>query len=246
MAAGGADRVKGFELFKVPPRWLFLRVETERGVVGWGEPNLEGWSDTVAAAVAEMMGSVVGEDAARINFIWAKIRRQKFYSDGPVLMSALAGIDQALWDIAGKTLGAPVHRLLGGSVRERLKVYRWCGGDENSPEESAAEAKALVESSNYRQLKMNACPRMGYVDIDGAVAASAARFRAVREAVGPDVGIGLDFHGRCKLPMAKRLMAALEPHAPLFFEEPIVSSQLVAFGLLQSATDVPIATGERL
>ena len=129
-------------------------------------------------------------------------------------MSAMAGIDQALWDIAGKTLGVPVHRLLGGSVRDRLKVYRWCGGDENAPADSAAEAKAVLEGSNYKQLKMNACPRMGYIDTEGAVAAAAARFKAVREAVGPDVGVGLDFHGRVKLPMAKKLMAALAPYDP--------------------------------
>ena len=197
-----ADVVKRYELFKVPPRWLFLRIETEKGIVGWGEPNLEGFSDTIAAAVREMMDSVVGEDPSRIQYIWQKIYRQKFYATvgGPVLMSALAGIDQALWDIAGKTLGIPISRMLGGTVRERLLVYRWCGGDDNTPAEAAAEALKVVTSSKYKQLKMNACPRMGYIDTDGAVAAAAARMKAVREAVGPDIGVGLDFHGRCKLP----------------------------------------------
>jgi galactonate dehydratase len=241
--ATAVDSVRSFELFKVPPRWLFLRVETAHGVVGWGEPNVEGFSDTVAAAVTELMGSVVGEDPARIQYIWQKLYRQKFYTGGPILMSAMAGIDQALWDIAGKTLGVPVHQMLGGAVRERLKAYRWCGGDENSPAESAAEAKAVIEGSNYRQLKMNACPRMGYIDTEQAVEAAAERFAAVRAAVGPEVGVGLDFHGRVKLPMAKKLMAALAPHNPLFFEEVLVHGQNPALhAQISGRTDVPLAT----
>ena len=128
----GVDTIKSYELFKVAPRWVFLRLETEKGVVGWGEPNLEGWSDTVMSACAEMMVSVVGQDCSRIQRIYQMLTRQKFYSSGPVIMSALAGIDQALWDIKGKSLGVPVHELLGGAVRDRLRVYRWCVGDDHS------------------------------------------------------------------------------------------------------------------
>jgi galactonate dehydratase len=180
-------------------------------------------------------------------YIWQKLYRQKFYSGGPILMSAMAGIDQALWDIAGKTLGVPCHRMMGGSVRDRLKAYRWCGGDEASPEESAAEAKKVLSESNYKQLKMNACPRMGYVDTEQAVDAAAARFEAVRAAVGPDVGIGLDFHGRVKLPVAKKLMAALAPYSPLFFEEVLVRGQNPALASnIKGHTAVPLATGERM
>jgi galactonate dehydratase len=183
------DTVAKYELFKVLPRWVFLRLETKAGVVGWGEPNLEGWSDTVMAAVREMMESVVGVDCSRIEYIRLKLSKQKFYGGGPVLMSALAGIDQALWDIKGKKLGVPVHALLGGAVRDRLKVYRWCGGDDNTPEEAAAEAAQVLATSNYKQLKMNACPRMGFLDTDGAVAAAVARMAAVRCAVGDSVEV---------------------------------------------------------
>jgi galactonate dehydratase len=269
-----SDKVKSYELFKVQPRWLFLRVETENGIVGWGEPLVEGFSETTAAAVREMMDSVIGQDPSRINYIWQKLYRQKvralvlyvlyllstvslprvrtwmpkFYCTvgGPILMSALAGIDQALWDIAGKTLGVPVSRMLGGAVRERLLLYRWCGGDDNTPEEAAAEALNVITTTKYKNLKMNACPRMGYIDTAGAVAAATARMKAVRAAVGPDIGIGLDFHGRCKLPMVKKLMAALAPFEPLFFEEPVTSAQNKALAIVANTTTVPIATGERM
>ena len=242
------DAVKSYELFKVAPRWLLLRIETANGVVGWGEPNLEGFSDTVATCVGELMRSVVGEDPSRIQHVWQKICRQKFYGGGPVIMSALAGIDQALWDIAGRTLGVPVHRLLGGAVRERLAVYRWCGGDDNTPEAAAAEARAVLDGSNFKHLKMNACPRLGYLDLEPsrAVRAAADRMAAVRDAVGPDVGVGLDFHGRVKLPVAARMMAALEPFEPLFFEEPVGAAQNAALPALAARTSVPLATGERM
>eukprot|EP00051_Salpingoeca_urceolata_P015933 m.208811 g.208811 ORF g.208811 m.208811 type:complete len:396 (-) comp18541_c0_seq7:37-1224(-) len=240
------DAIASFELFKVAPRWLLLRVETKNGIIGWGEPNIEGFSDTVATAVMELMNGLIGEDPARIQYIWQKCYRQKFYSGGPILMSAIAGIDQALWDVAGKTLGVPVHRLLGGAVRDRLLVYRWCGGDNNTPEEAAAEAKRVVETTSYKNLKMNACPRMGYVDTSAAVRQAAARMHAVREAVGPDIGIGLDFHGRVKLPTCKALMAALAPYDPLFFEEPVCVGQNSAMAQVAAATTVPIATGERM
>lgn len=240
------DTVASYELFKVTPRWVFLRVETTKRIVGWGEPNLEGWSDTVMTAVKEIMESVIGEDASRIQYIWQKIFRQKFYAGGPVLMSALAGVDQALWDIKGKTLGVPVHQLLGGAVRDRLRVYRWCGGDDNTPEEAATEAKRVIQQTNYKQLKMNACPRMGYIDTEQAVKAATLRMKAVREAVGDSVGVGLDFHGRVKVPMCKPLMAALAPYKPLFYEEVISAEQNDSLPMMAAATTVPLATGERM
>ena len=245
------DRIAGFELFKVAPRWLLLRMETEKGYVGWGEPNLEGWSDTVAAAVKEIMPSVIGQDPSRIQYIWQKVYRQKFYSNGPIILSALSGIDQALWDIKGKTLQAPIHDLLGGAVREKMLVYRWCGGDDNCPEDAAAEAKAAIDGTNYRCLKMNATPRMGYIDSpmgdqQSVVQASVERMASVREAVGPDIGIGLDFHGRVKVPLAKQIMAALQPYKPMFFEEPVSAAHTDALPQLAASTTIPLATGERM
>ncbi|KAJ9463096.1 D-galactonate dehydratase [Diplonema papillatum] len=246
MGSVPADAVAGFELFKVAPRWLFLKLETRNGVVGWGEPTLEGFVDTVAACVEEMMASVVGQDPSRIQHIWQKLHLQKFYTGGPVIMSALAGIDQALWDIKGKTLNVPVHVLLGGRVRDKVTMYRWCGGDSNTPEDAAKEALHVVQTTGFRQLKMNATPKMGYVEGEPLVSAVVQRMKAVRDAVGPAVGIGLDFHGRVKAPMAKRLMKALEPFDPLFFEEPVAKAQNKSLHDLSLCTSVPLATGERM
>lgn len=241
------DQIKSYELFPVTPRWLFLRIETEEGVVGWGEPNLEGFSDVVATATRVLMDDLIGKDPAKISRHWQNMCKVRFYGGtGPVLMSAVAGIDQALWDIKGKTLSAPVHSLLGGAVRDRRLAYRWCGGDENSPSDTAAEARAVIENTNFRNLKMNACNAMAYVDTDQVIEAAAERMAAVREAVGSEVGVALDFHGRCKLPMVRKLFKALEPFNPLFFEEPVTPQFNSALPELQQFTHVPIATGERM
>ena len=117
-------KIKHFELFKVPPRWLFLRLETDNGLVGWGEPIVEGRAETVRAAVTEMMSYLIGKDPLRIEDHWQVLYRGGFYRGGPVLMSALAGIDQALWDIRVSTI-TPVYDLLGGAVRDRIRIYSW-------------------------------------------------------------------------------------------------------------------------
>src|SRR6476660_418369 len=115
--------------FLVPPRWCFLKIETDEGITGWGEPVLEGRAETVAAAVSELADYLIGKDPSPIEDHWTVLYRGGFYRGGGVHMSALAGIDQALWDIKGKALGVPVHKLLGGPVRDRIRVYSWIGGD---------------------------------------------------------------------------------------------------------------------
>ncbi len=242
-----ADRIARYELFAVPPRWLFLRIETEAGVVGWGEPVVEGFHDVVAQAVRVMMDSLIGEDASQIERHWQRLVKGNFYGGlGPVLMSAVAGIDQALWDIKGKTLGAPVTTLLGGAVRDRMLVYGWAGGDEVPPEAAAKDAKDALAVNPFKMIKMNGCPRMGYIDTHGAVDEAVARMAAVRDAVGPDIGIGLDFHGRCKMPMARTLIEALAPFNPAFIEEPVTPEYNDALPDLVRFSAVPIATGERM
>ena len=109
-------KIRSYELFQVPPRWLFLKIETDEGIIGWGEPVIEGKAATVKAAVIELMEGLIGKDPMDIEGHWNTMYRGGFYRGGPILMSAIAGIDQALWDIKGKFYNAPVYQLLGGNV----------------------------------------------------------------------------------------------------------------------------------
>jgi galactonate dehydratase len=229
--------------FIVPPRWCFLKIETDDGIVGWGEPVLEGRAHTVAAAVAELSDYLVGKDPALIEDHWTVLYRAGFYRGGGVHMSALAGIDQALWDIKGKALGVPVHQLLGGPVRERIRVYSWIGGDR--PSDTAAMARECG-SRGFTAVKMNATEEMQYVDSHAKVDAVLARVQAIREAMGPDFGIGVDFHGRVHRPMAKVIARELEPFRLMFIEEPVLSEHAEALKEIANHSSTPIALGERL
>ncbi|PSQ07176.1 galactonate dehydratase [Halobacteriales archaeon QS_6_71_20] len=237
-------RIVDYELFEVPPRWLFLRIETADGTVGWGEPVVEGRARTVRTAVEELLDSyLLGADPSRIEDHWQTMYRGGFYRGGPVLMSAISGVDQALWDLKGKRLGAPVYELLGGAARDRVRVYQWIGGDR--PTEVAREAERKVEAG-FTALKMNATEELARVDSPAAVEAAVTRLREVREAVGDEVDVGVDFHGRVSKPMAKRLAAALEPHEPMFIEEPVLPEHNDALPEIAAQTSTPIATGERM
>ena len=238
------SEITDYELFEVPPRWLFLRVETSDGLVGWGEPVVEGRAKTVRSAVEELFETyLLGEDPTRIEDHWQRMYRGGFYRGGPVLMSAIAGIDQALWDIKGKQLGIPVYELLGGPARDRVRVYQWVGGDRPA---DVAEGAAEKVDAGFTALKMNATPELRRVDTPAAVDEAAERLGAVREAVGDEVDIGVDFHGRVAKSMAKRLAAALEPHDPFFLEEPVVPENNDALPQIAQHTTTPIATGERM
>jgi len=229
--------------FIVPPRWCFLKIETDEGVTGWGEPILEGRAHTVAAAVEELGEYLIGKDPRHIEDHWTVLYRGGFYRGGGAHMSALAGIDQALWDIKGKALGVPVSELLGGNVRSRIKVYSWIGGDR--PSETAAAAKAAVERG-FTAVKMNGTEEMQYVDSYDKVERCLHNVAAVREAVGPHVGIGVDFHGRVHRPMAKVLIKELEPYKLMFIEEPVLSEHEEALKEIARISSTPIALGERL
>ena len=233
-----------YELFDVPPRWLFLRLETADGAVGWGEPVVEGRAHTVRAAVEELIETyLLGEDPTRVEDHWQTLYRGGFYRGGPVLLSALAGIDQALWDLKGKQLGAPVYELLGGPVRERIRVYQWVGGDR--PADVGAAAREQVEAG-FTALKMNATAEFERIESPAAVREAENRLAEVREAVGDEVGVAVDFHGRVAKPMAERLIGALEPYGPMFVEEPVLPEHADALPDVAASTTVPIATGERL
>ena len=236
-------KIARIETFLVPPRWLLLRVETDAGVVGWGEPVVEGRAETVRAAVHELEDSLIGADPLRIEDHWQTLTKGGFYRGGPVLSSAVAGIDQALWDIAGHVRGAPVHELLGGPVRDRVRIYGWIGGDE--PAEVAEHAAAQV-ATGLTAIKMNATGPFGFIETPAQVAAVVARAEQAREAIGAERDLAIDFHGRVSIPMARRLLAALEPVQPLFVEEPVLPEHGHALAGLVAATTIPIAVGERL
>ena len=229
--------------FLVPPRWCFLRIDTDAGISGWGEPIVEGRAHTVAAAVEELSDYLIGKDPRNIEDHWNVMYRGGFYRGGPILMSAIAGIDQALWDIKGKDLNVPVHALLGGPVRDRIRVYSWVGGDR--PADTAQAARDAV-ARGFTAVKMNATEEMHYVDTYDKVERVLANVEAIREAVGPHIGIGLDFHGRVHKPMAKVLMRELAPYKLMFIEEPVLSDHLECLPELAAISPAPIALGERL
>ncbi|CAM3376986.1 galactonate dehydratase [Paracidovorax anthurii] len=229
--------------FLVPPRWCFLKIETDEGLVGWGEPILEGRAHTVAAAVEELGDYLIGKDPRHIEDHWTVLYRGGFYRGGGVHMSALAGIDQALWDIKGKALGVPVSELLGGNVRDRIRVYSWIGGDR--PGETARQARDAV-ARGFTAVKMNGTEELQYVDSFDKVERCLQNVAAVREAVGPHVGIGVDFHGRVHRPMAKILIKELEPYRLMFIEEPVLSEHGEALKEVARLSSTPIALGERL
>ncbi|NOV02565.1 galactonate dehydratase [Paenibacillus planticolens] len=236
-------KITKLELFKVPPRWLFLKIETDEGITGWGEPIVEGKADTVAAAVMEMSEQIIGKDPMRIEDMFQVLYRGGFYRGGPILTSAISGIEQALWDIKGKFYNAPVYDLLGGACRERTRVYSWIGGDR--PSDVGQAAKQQV-AAGFTAVKMNATEEMHYIDSLSKVDEAIARIAAVREAVGKDVGIGIDFHGRIHKSMAKILVKELEPYRPMFIEEPVLPENNEALREIARHTSCPIATGERM
>ncbi|MCJ0975423.1 galactonate dehydratase [Pseudomonas sp. PS1] len=227
----------------VPPRWLFLKIETDEGITGWGEPVVEGRAHSVAAVVEELADYLVGRDPRNVEDLWTVMYRGGFYRGGPLHMSAIAGIDQALWDIKGKALGVSVSELLGGRVRERIRVYSWIGGDR--PADTANAARAAV-ARGFSAVKMNASEELQFVDSHAKVDAVLANMAAVRDAVGRNIGIGVDFHGRVHKPMAKILIKELEAYQPMFIEEPVLSENYEALKELAPLSCAPIALGERL
>lgn len=236
----GPTRIAKIETFRVPPRWLFVRVETHDGAVGWGEASLEGHAEAVDGAFASLRERFIGADANNIEDVWQVAYRAGFYRGGPVLMSALSGLDQALWDLKGKRLGVPVWQLLGGQVRDRVPVYAWIGGDR--PDEVGEAAKARL-AQGFKAVKMNATSDVCRLEGAQVFAEALERVQTVKDQ-GLDVGV--DFHGRLHKPMAKQLIAALEPLNPLFIEEPLLSEHVEAIVQISKLTHLPIALGERL
>ena len=227
----------------VRPRWGFVEIETDAGATGWGEAVLEGHAAAVLACVNEMSDYLVGNDPADIEGLWETLYRAGFYRGGGVMMSAISGIDQALWDIKGKVFGVPVYQLLGGKCRNKMKVYSWIGGDRPSDVGRAAKEKM---DAGFTAIKMNATEELQMVDTYDKVDAVLERVAAIRESCGKYFGIAIDFHGRVHKPMAKILAKKLEEFDPMFIEEPVLCENMEYFKEIAACCNIPIATGERL
>ena len=261
-------KIVSLELIKVPPSWVWLKIHTDEGITGLGEPYLENHPDSVIAEVLRLEPLLIGEDPTRIEWLWNRMYEGgSGYKGGPVKMSAISGIDMALWDITGKAAGLPVHRLLGGATRDRILVYRAVGGGRphvvepgdpyragrcdpgpgdpkpDSPEAWRAAAAELVHEWGFRALKAHVSPGetpFGTDLVDGMVAC----FAAAREGAGPGVPVAIDIHNPHPA-IARQMLRALAPHRPLFVEEPMPIERVDALAEAVAGSEVPVAAGER-
>jgi galactonate dehydratase len=232
-------KITKLETFLVKPRWLFLKVHTNAGIVGLGEPVTEGRALTCARAVKEIEPYLMGKDPRRVAHHWQAIYRHAFYRGGPILTSALSGIDQALWDIKGKALGVPVYELLGGPTRDRVRVYAH-GGTPEALRAGVARGFTAFKTGPARKRPSR------YIETPAAVQYAAEQFAELRRAVGNDIDIGIDFHGETSPATAKLLIKALEPYQPMFVEEPVNCQEHDVMAEIARGTFLPIATGERV
>jgi galactonate dehydratase len=236
-------KIVGYETFLVAPRWQFLRIDTDEGVSGWGEPIVEGRAEAVQGAVAALMENLVGADPLRIEEHWQTMAKGGFYRGGPVLSSALAGIDQALWDIKGRYHQVPVHELLGGPVRDRVRMYTWAHGADNAALLDDAQAKV---AKGFSAVKINLSEALPPIPGPADLRRMVSRVESLRTALGDDVDIALDFHGRLSTAATRQLLPLLEPLLPLFVEEPVLPEFSRDLRRVVESTSIPIATGERL
>ena len=232
-------RITRLETFLVKPRWLFLKIHTDAGIVGLGETIVEGRARTCAAAVEEIAPQLIGKDPRNVMHHWQAIYRHAFYRGGPILTSALSGIEQALWDIKGKFLGVPVYELLGGPTRDKVRVYAHAPTPELLLKRKAEGFTAFKTGiKNSTQSGIVASPQF--------IEEAAEQFAALRQAGGKGVDIGIDFHGAISPQNAKLLIRALEPYQPMFIEEPVQCQNVDAMAEIARGTHLPIATGERI
>lgn len=233
--------------------WIFVKVDTDQaGLWGWGEATLEWKTRSVVGAVEDFSRLLVGEDPLRIEHLYQMMVRQPFWKVGVEGMTAISGIEQALWDIKGKALGVPVYELLGGRVRDRVRLYNHLGGGDarsmyGSVEPAEFAERALqVQAMGYTAVKFLPVPRTEPVEGTRSVRYAERLVRAVREAVGPDMDLMVDLHARCWPAMAIQYCQAFEPYGLFFFEEPCPTEDIEATAQVTRLSRIPIATGERL
>ena len=224
--------------------FVFIKVETDQpGLVGWGEASLEGKPRALVGCVQDMAPMILGEDPRHVERCWQILYRSAFWRLGAIGLSVISGIDQALWDIKGKELGRPIYELLGGPVRDKVRVYTHFGGD--TAESSAEHALAKI-AKGWTAVKTVPVPITKAVDSPKLVQEAAENLRIIREAIGDDVDLLLDCHGRLSPQMAIQYGKAFAPYAPFFIEEPAQAENPAAMAPIAQALTTPIATGERL
>ncbi len=236
-------KITRFEVTPLIQRGLLLKVHTDEGLVGYGSPMNYEHGRTVERAIHDMGDYLIGRDPRQIEDHWQTLFRSSYSRQMPIMLSALSGIEHACLDILGKSLDVPVWRLLGGSCRDRIRVYGGTGG--NTPEEYAANAKARV-AEGFTAVKCTPFPDpVRYVDSPAMTDSIVARVAAIREAVGSSIDIGIDFHRVVSPAMARLLLKELEPYRPMFVEEPTHPENVDALLEITRSTTIPIATGER-
>ena len=235
-------RSSDIKVYKVKPRWIFVKVLTDEGITGWGEMISGTKTETVVAGAYEMGKKLIGRDPFEIERLWQEMHRS-FFRGGPINGTIISGLEMALWDIKGKALNLPVYELLGGAARDRIRVYSWIGGDR--PSDVAEQAQARVDKG-FTAIKMNATSELHYIDSYNKVQAVVDRVASIRDQVGDQLEIGIDFHGRVHRPMAKVLAHALEPYHPMFLEEVVLPENWDSFDDIAREVSIPLATGERL
>ena len=239
-----ADRILSVECHPVAPRWIFLRVETNQGLVGWGEAIVPKRARAVRGAVADLAENIIDADPDRIEELTLRMRHGGFFRDGAILATAAAGIEQALWDVKGHRYGLPVHEFIGGAVRDRVRLYAWVGGDR--PDDVVAHVQQRV-TQGFNMVKMNATEELDLIDTRSRIEQVIERIASIRDALGDQVEVALDFHGRVHRAMVKVLIRELEPFHPAWIEEPLapgLEDELVH--IISPDCSIPIATGERL
>lgn len=236
-------RITAVETFVLSNRRALLKISTDEGVSGWGEPVLENWARTTVAAVARLSEHLIGQDPLQITRLWQVLTRGGFYRGGPILASAVAGIDQALWDIKGRWLGVPIHDLLGGACRDSVRVYGHANTDGRSGD--PVLASQLIDSG-LTLLKIAPDGPWKYLESMAAIDEFVSQVSEFRTAIGPEVDFAIDLHGRFSIANSLRVLPLLEQFLPAFVEEPLRPEHSDRIGDIVRATSIPIATGERL
>lgn len=235
----GSVKITKLETFLVKPRWIFLKIHTDAGIVGLGEPLLEGRALTIKTAIQEVEPYLVGKDPRAVVHHWQAIYRHAFYRGGPILTSALSGIDQALWDIKGKLLNVPVYELLGGPTRDRVRVYGRAANAEDMKKRKA-EGFTVIKTGVAKKNPANIVENPAFIKY------AADNFASLREAGGPEMDIAIDFHGAVSQQTSKVLIKELEQYQPMFIEEPCQAQNVDTLVDIARGTHIPIATGERI